>query len=123
MINYAKHRATIEKLYEDVCTVFILEDYKDPITKITKKQERALFENQPCRLSFKNLSTTIKTEGPAEVVQETKLFIAPELKIPAGSKIVVNQKSGRTTEFSCSGVPAVYPSHQEIILKPFEEYA
>lgn len=123
MINYKKYRKMIEKLYEDVCTVFILEDYKDPITKITKKQERALFENQPCRLSFKNLSTTIKTEGPAEVVQETKLFIAPELKIPAGSKIVVNQKSGRTTEFSYSGVPAVYPSHQEIILKLFEEYA
>lgn len=123
MINYAKHRATIEKLYEDVCTVFILEDYKDPITKITKKQERALFENQPCRISFKNLSTTVKTEGPAEVVQVTKLFIAPELKIPAGSKIVVTQKSGRTTEFSYSGVPAVYPSHQEIILKLFEEYA
>lgn len=113
----------IEKLYEDVCTAFILEDYKDPITKITKKQERALFENQPCRLSFKNLSTTIKKEGPAEVVQVTKLFIAPELKIPAGSKIVVTQKSGRTTEFSYSGVPAVYPSHQEIILKLFEEYA
>lgn len=123
MINYVKHRATIEKLYEDVCTVFILEDYKDPITKITKKQERALFENQPCRLSFKNLSTTIKKGGPAEVVQVTKLFIAPELKIPAGSKIVVTQKSGRTTEFSYSGVPAVYPSHQEIILKLFEEYA
>lgn len=123
MINYVKHRATIEKLYEDVCTVFILEDYKDPITKITKKQERALFENQPCRLSFKNLSTTVKTEGPAEVVQVTKLFIAPELEIPAGSKIVVTQKSGRATEFSYSGVPAVYPSHQEIILKLFEEYA
>lgn len=123
MINYVKHRATIEKLYEDVCTVFILEDYKDPITKITKKQERALFENQPCRISFKNLSTTVKTDGPAEVVQVTKLFIAPELKIPAGSKIVVTQKSGRTTEYSYSGVPAVYPSHQEIILKLFEEYA
>lgn len=123
MIDYDKHRKVIERLYEDQCTVKVWESFTDPITKITGHKEVTLIENQPCRLSFKNLSATIKTEGPAEVVQETKLFIAPELKIPAGSKIVVTQKSGRATEFSYSGVPAVYPSHQEIILKLFEEYA
>ena len=42
--------------------------------------------------------------------------------MPAGSKIVVTQE-GRTAAYARSGEPAVYSSHQEIVLVPFEEYA
>ena len=48
-----------------------------------------------------------------------KLFISPDVLIKAGSKIIVTQH-GRTTEYSNSGVPAVYPTHQEIMLTLFE---
>lgn len=47
-----------------------------------------------------------------------KLFISPDVAIKAGSKIIVTQH-GRTTEYSNSGVPAVYPTHQEIMLTLF----
>lgn len=122
MINYKKYRKMIEKLYEGLCTVKVYGEYKDPITKITKVGEYSLFEDQPCRLSYGSLTTATSTQGPANIVQVTKLFIAPELEIPPGSKIIVTQ-NGRKTEFSNSGVPAVYPTHQEIMLELFKEYA
>lgn len=122
MINYKRHRKTIEKLYDGECTVKVHGEYQDPVTKITKVGEHTLFEKQPCRLSYGSMPSTSDTEGPANIVQITKLFIAPELEIPAGSKIIVTQ-NGRTTEFSNSGVPAVYPTHQEITLELFKEYA
>lgn len=56
------------------------------------------------------------------VSQSVKLFISPDIVIKAGSKIIVTQH-GRTTEYSNSGVPAVYPTHQEIMLTLFEGWA
>ena len=58
----------------------------------------------------------------AKQTQGTKLFIAPEIKVKPGSKIVVEQ-NGVTTEYSASGVPAVYPSHVEIKLELFRGWA
>lgn len=48
--------------------------------------------------------------------------IPPDVVIKAGSKIIVTQH-GRTTEYSNSGVPAVYPTHQEIMLTLFNGWA
>lgn len=78
-------------------------------------------EDQPCKLSFETLTSS--TGDPvATVSQSVKLFISPDVVIKAGSKIIVTQH-GRTTEYSNSGVPAVYPTHQEIMLTLFEGWA
>ena len=42
--------------------------------------------------------------------------------IPAGSTIQITQ-SGHTADYNRSGQPAVYPTHQEIILALKKEYA
>ena len=116
-------RRAIESLYKGSCTVKTWEEIKDPITRITKsKKEGAKFENQPCRLSIEKQTSTANTLGPAVISQTTKLFIAPELDIPAGSKIIVTQ-NGKTTEYTRSGEPAVYTNHQEITLELFRGYA
>lgn len=122
MKDFTKHRETIEQTYTGKCTVIAYGEYKDPITKITKVGEYKLFESQPCRLSYGNSPSTTDTEGPSTTKQVIKLFIAPEIEIPPGSKIIVTQNN-KTTEFSNSGVPAVYPTHQEITLELFKEYA
>lgn len=121
MIDYDKHRKVIERLYEDQCTVKVWESFTDPITKITGHKEVTLIENQPCRLSFVDSPVAVGSEGPNKVNQIIKLFIAPELNIPAGSKITVT-KQGRTTDYTRSGKPAIYGSHQEIMLELFERY-
>ena len=81
-----------------------------------------VLENQPCKLSFETLKAAVQTDSAATITQVTKLFVSPDISIRAGSKITVSQDNV-TTDYTCSGVPAVYPTHQEIILELFEEYA
>lgn len=113
------HRKATEMFYEHTCTIKGFESVKDPVSKVTKKQEVVLLENQPCRLSHSNVRSTDQTDSNASVQQVIKLFIAPEIIVKEGSRIFIEYE-GRTTEFKHSGRPAVYPSHQEIILEVVE---
>lgn len=115
-------RKAVELLYKGLCTVKVWKEVTDPITHVTKHEEVPLFTDQKCKLSYEKQTSTAPTGGPAVIAQTTKLFIAPELDIPAGSKIVVTQH-GKTAEYARSGEPAVYMDHQEIQLEAFERYA
>ena len=121
MVNL-KARAAIESLYEGKCSVFIQGKTTDPDTKETLFIETELFNDQPCKLSFSTITTTNEVGHTAGVRQVTKLFIAPELNIPAGSKLVITQR-GVTGEYSNSGISAFYSNHQEIPLELFEGWA
>lgn len=115
-------RKAVESTYEGVCTVMERRDVRDEKTKITRKEEAPVIENQPCKLSFEKLTAAQQTETAAALAQGAKLFIAPEMKIKAGSKIIVEQ-NGVITEYSASGEPAVYLSHSEYILELFKGWA
>lgn len=116
-------RKAIESTYTGVCTVIERRDVRDEKTKITRKNEEVpVIENQPCKLSFEKLNAVVQSETAATLTQGTKLFIAPEIRIKPGSKIIVEQ-NGIKTEYSASGEPAVYLSHSEYILDLFREWA
>lgn len=115
-------RRAQESTYEGICTVYQYKSVKDPVTKLTREEEIAIIENQPCKLSFEKLNAAVQTETAAAVAQGLKLFLAPELRIEAGSKIAVTQ-NGVTGEYIASGEPAVYPTHQEIMLELFRRWA
>ena len=116
-------RKAIESTYSGVCAIIERRDVRDEKTKITRKnKEVSVVENQPCKLSFEKLNAVVQTGTAAKQTQGTKLFIAPEIKVKPGSKIIVEQ-NGVTTEYSASGVPAVYLSHAEIMLELFEGWA
>ncbi len=116
-------RKRVENLYTGFCSVYVLDTVRDPDTKQSKQSERLLFENQPCRISYESNSTTLKTNDTVyEKPQSLKLFIAPELNIKAGSKIIVNQ-NGRTETYKSSGIPRMYITHQEIALEVFERWS
>lgn len=116
-------RAALEKYhYKDLCSVIQYQDVKDPKTKLTSKQEVTVLEDQPCQLSFKTITNAAGTETATGISQIVKLFIAPEIVIAPGSKIVVTHE-GRTDAYSQSGLAAVYSTHQEIILTAFERFA
>lgn len=110
------HRKAIESQYEHTCNIKELQSLKDPISKVTKKQEVTILENQPCRLSYSSVKSANKSESNATVQQTIKLFIAPEIEIKEGSRIIVIHE-GITDEFKHSGIPAVYFSHQEVVLE------
>ena len=116
-------RKAIESTYSGVCTIIERRDVRDEKTKITRKNEEVpVVENQPCKLSFEKLNAVVQTDTAAKLTQGTKLFIAPEIKIKPGSKIIVEQ-NGTTTEYSASGEPAVYFYQSEYMRELFKGWA
>ena len=54
----------------------------------------------------------------APVAQKIKLFLPPDVIVPAGSRIVVRGRA-----YAGSGIPAGYDTHQEILLTAFQGWA
>lgn len=116
-----KAREAIEKLYNHTCSVVVKEEYTKP-NHSTGFKEVEIISDQPCRISFSSVSDTQETSSAAKVIQMVKLFIAPEIKIPPGSKLIINH-DGIESLFSKSGEPATYPTHQEIMLDVWTTWA
>jgi len=115
-------RKAIESLYTGLCTISEYQKVSDEVTKITKHEPVEVLSNQPCKLSFERINSTNQTEVAALVTQSAKLFIAPEIMVHPGSKIVVTQ-NGVTNEYQNSGEPAFYSSHQEVVLELFKGWS
>ena len=115
-------RKAIESTYFGLVTVSEYQKVKAPVTALTSYKEVVVLENQPCKLSFESITTAVQTEAATTISQATKLFISPDITIKPGSKLTVTQ-TGVTTAYTGSGVPAVYPTHQEIMLELFESWA
>lgn len=111
-------RKAQEATYEGLCTVFECQEVRDTKTGLFSEKEVTVTENQPCKLSFEKLSAVSQTETAAVAEQGIKLFLAPEIVVGSNSKIVVTQ-NGITEQYSASGKPAVYATHQEITLELF----
>lgn len=115
-------RKALEATYSGMLTVTEMQKVRDDKSKLTKSEQVIVLENQPCKLSFETLKAAIQTDAASAVTQVTKLFVSPDVTIRAGSKITVTQ-DGVTTDYKESGIPAVYATHQEIILELFKEWA
>lgn len=115
-------RKALEETYDGRCTVVQHRKVKDKNTKITAEADVVVAEDIPCKLSYSNISAVDQTEASAKTAQVTKLFLSPDVMIMPGSKITVLQSSV-TRDYEASGVPAVYPTHQEIVVKLSERYA
>lgn len=115
-------RRAQEATYEGICTIYEYRDVTDEKTKLSSEEEIAVIENQPCKLSFEKLNSVVQTETVAVQAQGVKLFLAPEIAVGSNSKIVVTQ-NGVTDEYSASGIPAIYSTHQEITLESFRGWA
>lgn len=115
-------RKALEELYDGTVTCITREKTFNEKKKVTDYVEKIQFEDVPCRLSHSK--TQVNTvQAPAEhPAQEIKLFVAPEVTIPPASKLVVTQ-NGVTRCYRQSGVPAVYQSHQEILVELSERWS
>lgn len=115
-------RRAQEATYEGRCTIYEYRDVTDEKTKLSGEEEIAVIKDQPCKLSFEKLNAVVQTETAAVQAQGVKLFLAPEIVVCSNSKIIVTQ-NGVTDEYSASGKPAVYSTHQEITLESFRGWA
>ncbi len=115
-------RSAIESTFFGECDVVEFCKVKDPTTKITSNKEVRVLEGIPCRLSFSEKKAAERSETVTGIAGGAKLFVAPDIDIKSGSKIVVRQDN-MVREFCASGVPAVYPTHCEIELELFEKWS
>lgn len=116
------YRKAIESQYDGICDVYEMKNERKGESKITRQTEVLTVEKQPCKISFSSIPSTQEKQNGAAVLQTAKLFIAPEVEIKPGAKIVVTQNHV-TEEYCRSGSAAVYSSHQEINLELFGGYA
>lgn len=108
-------------MYDGKCTITEHKKVKKD-NMSTGFEDVVVLEDEPCRLSFKTINSTNQTDTAASVVQSTKVFLAPEIQVKPGSKLTITQ-NGVTTEYKSSGKPAIYSTHQEIVLELFKGWA
>lgn len=118
----AAARKALEATYEGRATVVEHQKIRNERTKLTDYEDVVVLEDQPCKLSFSNITTASSNGSAVSTTQTVKLFLSPDVTIKPGSKIIVTQ-SGVTTEYTYSGVPGVYVTHQEIMLDLWKEWA
>jgi hypothetical protein len=119
---FEAHRAAVEMTYTDICSISGYVSVKDEETGITSKVEKNISDGIPCRLSYEKTDTANQQTGAAERTLVTKLFLAPETEVKAGSKITITS-NGVTRAYCMSGEPAIYADHQEVMLQMFERWA
>lgn len=115
-----KVKAALEKGYIGTFTVTEHQRVTDPDTHITDFQDVITVTDSPCRLSFSS-SPSASSGDPSTTVQTVKLFCDPSVEVKAGSKITVTQNNV-TGEYKRSSEPAIYDTHQEIVLELFERW-
>lgn len=116
------HRRAMEATYDGSCRIYGMRHVKDPGTKVTRQEEALVKEGIPCHLSFSSTAAASGSDTVTAAMQTIKLFLAPELVVPPGSRVEVAQQ-GRTESYGQSGKAAVYSSHQEIMLELWRGYA
>lgn len=116
------YRRAMEATYDGSCRIYGMRAVKDPETKVTRQEETLVKEGIPCHLSFSSTAPASGSDTVTAAMQTIKLFLAPELVVPPGSRVEVAQQ-GRTESYGQSGKAAVYSSHQEIVLEIWEGYA
>ncbi len=120
LLNARKmHRQMIEELYEGTCNIYEKTNVTDPVTKITGQKEKMVYEDAACKLSYTRIMPSYKQAEGAKQEQLVKLFLAPEMLVRPGSKIVVTQNNVTET-YKMSSLAAVYTSHQEIVLEAWK---
>lgn len=116
------YRNALKKLWDGVCDVYVIETAVNTENGRNERTEVLKLQNEPCRLSFSNISTTTEQDSAPLIQQTVKLFVSKDADIPPGSKIVVTQE-GEEVVYTNSGKPAVYSCHQEIMLEHFRGWA
>ncbi len=101
--------------------IYIYQAVLNDKTHASEMIRQVLAEDIPCRISFSNFP--IATDGDrAEITQNIKLFLASDVKIPAGSYVTV-QRQGIAVDYAFSSQPAIYATHQEVNLELYKEEA
>lgn len=110
--NVALERKALERTYDGSMTVTGTRKMLDEGETVLLP-DAAIVENAPCALSFSGTPDSTNDGDKSSTRYCATICCAPELDIPAGSRITVRQY-GVTYRFKYSGERIVYPTHQQI---------
>lgn len=113
-------RRAAEKLYDSKADVwaFVDDTTNESVFAEEKLKPERIHESVPCRVSQKSIGAA---DG-GNISYETKLFISPDVTIPAGSRLEVTDPHGNVDKYVLSGDSFdSYITHQEITLKKDEK--
>ncbi len=113
----------VEKLYKDKFSTFEYTENINSETHQTGYDEVCVLTDIPCRCSYSSDSTAVENDGAYNIPQNVKLITSVKYDIKPGTKVIVTKATGQVVAYKSSGQPAFYPSHQEINLELWEEYA
>ncbi len=114
-------KSILESMYQDTCDVIEHHKVRKPDGAMAF-EDVTVHSSIPCRLSFKSPSTTNNTESASAMYQQIEVFLAPDVEIKAGSKLVITHL-GKASEYKNTGEPSVYKTHQEILLDIFKGWS
>lgn len=115
-------KRAVEMLYADSCSIYEGTEHFSEITKQTSFVWEEVAAGVPCRISFGSAVPAAVGDAVTAISQTIKLFLTPDIRVKPGSRIVVT-RGGSTTEYRASGQPALYTSHQEVLLELLEGYS
>ncbi len=118
----AGYGKALRGLWTGRCDLFVQETVVNLANGRDVTEEVQRLSGEPCRLSFSSVSSVKENSNAALTHQVVRLFIGPDVKIPPGSKLVITQGSYKGT-YKKSGAPAVYSTHQEVVLELEEEWS
>lgn len=119
--TYEMVRKAIEVMYQDKCDIIEHQKVKKP-NGSTGFEDVTVMSDVPCRLSFKSAPSTNETDSASAVIQTIEVFLAPEITVKSGSKLVIKHLDS-SVEYTNTGVAAVYNTHQQIALDIFKGWS
>lgn len=109
-------RRALEKMYDSKADIEVFKEDDSENTSVFAEEitkPAITYFDQPCRVSQKPIGAAVD----GKIQYQVKLFISPDLDIPAGSRIKVTDSHGNVDQYFRSGDPFdSYTSHQEIDL-------
>lgn len=116
-MNVDRIRKSMEKMYKDKCDITAqIESESGGSMGGVGFDTIQVAEGQQCRLSYNNITTVSMDNISGDIKQTPKLFIDPNIIVPAGSEITV-YRDNRIFHYKNTSEPAYYSTHQEIMLE------
>lgn len=107
-------RAALEMTYDGRMTVIGTQKQTDDGETVAAS--RTLYADTPCALSHPTTPEASRDETGGVIADAAVIFCAPELNIPPGCRIEVEQY-GRRSVWDHTGQAAVYPTHQQLTVR------
>lgn len=110
-------RKYAESLYNNICDIYVFENVVF-VNGVSNSFEVLKYQNVSCRISFYHTKNNINNKKlylHSDVDFNAKLFYPPNIIIPIGSKIIIDD-----VIYKSVSLPSSYVSHNEVLIAVYK---